>query len=188
MLSAFILGLALGGLWLRRRVDRLENPSLFLAAVQVAMGILAISTLPVYGWTLPVMRWLVEALPKTEWGYLQFNVASHAIAMSVMIPAAFCAGTTLPLITHALVRSGRGEASIGAVYGANTIGAIAGIAAAVHVGLPMLGLKLLVVAGAAVDIAIGLVLMWSVRVAHRWRPALATAAAVAALTAATFGV
>jgi len=147
MLSAFILGLALGGLWIRQRVDRLGDPVRFLGLIQVAMGVLAVGTLPVYGWTLPIMRWLVQTLPQTNAGYVEFNLASHGIAMMVMLPAAFCAGTTLPLITYALVRSRHGEASIGAVYGANTVGAITGIAAAVHLGLPLLGLKMLIVAG-----------------------------------------
>jgi predicted membrane-bound spermidine synthase len=187
MLSAFILGLALGGLWVRRLVERLEDPVRFLGGVQVAMGVFAVATLPVYGWTLPVMRWLVETLPRTSMGYLEFNVASHAIAMVVMLPAAFFAGSTLPLLTYVLVRSGRGEASIGAVYGANTVGAIAGIAAAVHIGLPMLGLKLLIVTGAAVDIGLGLVLLWISRTDHRV-PVFATALGVAALGLATAGV
>ena len=46
--------------------------------------------------------------------------------MLVMFPTAFCAGMTLPLATHALTTRGHGEAAIGSVYAANTIGAIVG--------------------------------------------------------------
>src|SRR6185503_9852222 len=38
MLSAFITGLALGGLWVRTRIDRFANPVRFGGFVQVAMG------------------------------------------------------------------------------------------------------------------------------------------------------
>ena len=51
-------------------------------------------------------------------------------------------GMTLPLFTYALLRNGGGEASVGRIYAANTIGAIVGVFATVHFLLPMLGLKL----------------------------------------------
>jgi hypothetical protein len=48
MLSAFILGLALGALWIRRRADALRQPVRVLGLVQWAMGALALATLPLY--------------------------------------------------------------------------------------------------------------------------------------------
>ena len=45
-----------------------------------------------------------------------------------------------------------GERAIGAVYGANTLGSILGVFAAAHLGMPLLGLKGLVSAGAAIDV------------------------------------
>ncbi len=111
MLSAFILGLAFGGLWIRRRIDTLGEPLRFLGVVQVAMGLLALSTLYLYNSTFGVMRWLVATLPKTGTGYLEFNLASHAVAAAIMLPTTFCAGTTLPLITYCPhpKRAGRGK-------------------------------------------------------------------------------
>ncbi len=159
MLSAFILGLAFGGLWIKRRIDALANPIRFLGGVQMAMGALALATLALYGWMFPLMRWLTDTLPRNDSGYVAFNLASHAIAMAVMLPATFFAGSTLPLITFALVRSRHGEASIGTVYGANTVGAIVGVVLAVHIGLPMLGLKYLVSAGAVLDMGLGIALL-----------------------------
>ena len=76
-----------------------------------------------------------------------------------MLPATFFAGMTLPLITAALLRRGAGEAAIGQVYAANTLGAIAGVVVAVHAGLPHLGLKGTLIAGALVDVALGLALL-----------------------------
>jgi spermidine synthase len=55
-----------------------------------------------------------------------------------------------------------GERSIGAVYAANTVGAIAGVFFAIHLGMPLLGLKGLITVGAGLDIALGLWLFWSV--------------------------
>ena len=92
MLSAFILGLALGGLWIHRRIERAASPVRFLAYVQVSMGLLALLTLPLYGSTFPLMQWLVKTLEKTDTGYALFNLSSSAIALFVMLPATFCAG------------------------------------------------------------------------------------------------
>ena len=183
MLSAFILGLAFGGLWIQRRIDRIAHPIRYLAIVQLAMGLLALSTLPLYGKTFEVMQWIVQGLEKTEMGYLWFNLSSNGIALAVMLPTTFCAGMTLPLITYVLLKGGFGERSIGAVYAANTVGAILGVFLAVHVGLPLLGLKGLLVAGAALDIGLGVLLLWP-SIEGRWgrRPfAIAAATGVIAL-------
>jgi spermidine synthase len=167
MLSVFILGLAFGGLWIKRRIDRVDAPERFLGVVQVAMGFLALATLVVYGETFEVMQWLLAVLARTESSYVVFNLGSHLIAMLVMFPAAFCAGMTLPLITYCLLQRGSGERAIGAVYAANTVGAIVGVMVAVHVGLPFLGLKGLITAGAAVDIGLGIALLWCAMGARR---------------------
>ena len=182
MLSAFILGLAFGGLWIKRRIDRIAVPERYLGVVQVAMGLFALLTLVVYGYTFEIMQWLLGTLARTDSGYAAFNIGSHLIALLVMFPAAFCAGMTLPLITHVLLRRGTGERAIGAVYAANTLGAITGVFAAVHVGLPVLGLKGLISAGAAVDIGLGLLLLWWTAKGSRL-PAYATAAGVAGVVA-----
>jgi spermidine synthase len=160
MLSAFIFGLAFGGLWIRRRLDHFGNPEMVLGIVQVVMGCLAVSTLLLYGNTFEIMHLIIRGLSKTETGYTIFNISSHAIALLVMFPATFFAGMTLPLITYTLITQGYGEKSIGAVYAANTVGAIAGVLLAVHLGMPLLGLKGVIVLGAGLDIATGLLLLW----------------------------
>ena len=165
MLSAFILGLALGGLWVRSRIDRAAEPLRFLGVVQVAMGLLALATLPLYGSLFDLMQLVIRGTAKTDAGYGIFLIASHGIALAVMLPATFCAGMTLPLITYALLDAGHGERSIGAVYAANTLGAITGVVLAAHVGMPLLGLKGLIVAGALIDVGLGLVLLWRLAVA-----------------------
>jgi spermidine synthase len=177
MLSTFILGLALGGLAVRRRVDRLVQPGRTLGWIQLAMGLLALATLPLYHWTFDAMALLMRGLARSEVGYGLFNLAGQGLSALVMLPATFCAGMTLPLLTVALLRAGAGEAAIGKVYAANTLGAIAGVLFALHIGLPALGLKTTLVVGALVDATLGLVLL---RHAGLGRRSLAGAAAVSA--------
>jgi len=183
MLSAFILGLAFGGLWVKRRIDRTGDPERLLGVVQVAMGVLALGTLVVYGRTFGLMQALLEAIARTDQGYSVFNFGSHLIALLVMFPPAFCAGMTLPLITHVLMRRGAGERAIGGVYAANTVGAITGVFVAVHIGMPVLGLKGLISLGAAIDIGLGLVLLgWVARSGWGFRVAGAVGAGALAAT------
>ncbi|HEX6297694.1 MAG TPA: hypothetical protein VFZ74_14045 [Burkholderiales bacterium] len=158
MLSTFILGLALGGLAVRRRADA-ADPARALAWVQLAMALAALATVPLYDLSFLMMEGLMRGLARSETGYLLFNVAGAAIAALVMLPATFCAGMTLPLLTAALLRHGSGEAAIGQVYAANTLGAIAGVVLAVHAGLPLLGLKGTLIAGSLIDAALGLLLL-----------------------------
>src|SRR5256885_11619183 len=101
----------------------------------------------------------MKGLARSSTGYLLFNASGQAIAALVMLPATFCAGMTLPLLTGALLRRGAGEAAIGKVYAANTLGAIAGVVLAVHVGLPLLGLKGTLLLGSLIDAALGLAFM-----------------------------
>ncbi|HEY2375884.1 MAG TPA: fused MFS/spermidine synthase [Gemmatimonadaceae bacterium] len=162
MLSAFILGLALGAFWIRGRADRAASPLSLLGVVQCIMGMLAIATLPLYVASFSWVATLLDTFKQSNAGYRGFLVARYAICLLVMLPATFCAGITLPLITKMLMDDGgrvRGERAIGAVYGVNTLGSIAGVLIAGLILMPVLGLKLLLITGALVDIALGLALL-----------------------------
>ena len=165
MLSAFILGLAMGAFWIRKRADAIHDPVAMLGVVQWIMGALAIATIPLYMASFGWVATLLDTFKQSDAGYRAFLVARYAICLLVMLPATFCAGITLPLITSILMRTHgavRGERAIGAVYGLNTLGSIAGVLLAGLALMPVLGLKLLLIAGALVDIALGFVLLLSV--------------------------
>jgi predicted membrane-bound spermidine synthase len=128
------------------------------------------------------MQLTMKSLAKTDFAYTVFNLVSHGISLSVMFPAAFCAGMSLPLITFALLSKGYGESSIGKVYAWNTLGAIFGVMFAVHVAMPYFGLKALIIAGAAADIAVALALLWKLdRASSKVRWQAASVAGVAAV-------
>ncbi|MGD2068550.1 MAG: fused MFS/spermidine synthase [Gemmatimonadota bacterium] len=155
MLSAFILGIALGAVVIERRIDRLGDPLGALAAIQWIMGFAALATLPVYVASFSWTAALVRTVPATPGGYAVFNLARYGIALAVMLPSTFCAGMTLPLLTRILVVSGKGERSIGWVYGVNTVGSIVGVVTAALLLLPALGVELLLLVGAGLDMALG---------------------------------
>ena len=142
MLSAFIGGLACGGLWIRKRIDGYAHPVRVGGWVQLAMGMAALLSLLLYDRSFDWVAWFLQAISRTDGGYALYNFVTATVSLLLMAPAAFFAGMTLPLFTYSLLRSGGGEASVGRIYAANTIGAIVGVFAAVHFLVPMLGLKL----------------------------------------------
>ncbi len=159
MLSAFVLGLALGGLWVRKRMDRFRRPELTLGLVQILMGMAAIATIPMYRlavWGVGGVFLLGgETNERTVGMWVLFNVLRYLACLAVMLPATFCAGMTLPLVTHVLLRRGESEAAVGKVYGVNTLGSIAGAVLAGMVMLPLIGLKATIVTGALIDMLLG---------------------------------
>lgn len=189
MLSAFIFGLAFGGLWIRRRLDRIENPLRYAGHVQILMGVCALATLPLYLSTFDFMAFLIQSLVKNEGGWKLFNIGSHFIAMAVMLPATFTAGMTLPLFTYILLRQGEGEKSIGRIYSANTVGAIVGVLLAVHWLMPWVGVKGLVGGGALLDMLVGFFLLALSRPQlWRWELPLGAGVASAVFLAAMLGI
>ncbi|HEY3487249.1 MAG TPA: spermidine synthase, partial [Gammaproteobacteria bacterium] len=182
MLSAFITGLACGGLWIRKRIDSTASPLRFAAYVQIVMGLLALLTLPLYGLSFEWMHQLLRVLDTTEAGYRLLLLASHGIVLCIMLPTTFCAGMTLPLFTHALLKTGYGEKSIGRIYAFNTFGSIVGVLFAVNM-LPLLGLERLIISGAAFDLALGIVLLLFVagNIGHNRLQALISSAAAIVL-------
>jgi spermidine synthase len=167
MLSAFIFGLAFGGLYVRSRIARIGDPATYAGGVMVVMGTLAALSLPAYNLTFDFMAWCLSTFTHTASGYIAFNIVSQSIAALIMIPTTFCAGMTLPLLTQELMRRGTGERAIGTIYSVNTLGAIVGVLLTVHILMPLIGVKGVILVGASIHMALGLSRLLIVR---RQRP------------------
>jgi spermidine synthase len=186
MLAAFIFGLACGGLWIRRRGAAIADAIHYAGYAQIFMGIAALLSLVVFAQSFRWVGWLMQALARTDQGYVLFSAGSAVVCLLVMFPAAFFAGMTLPLFTLALLRRGDGERAIGRVYAANTLGAIVGVLLMVHVLTPLMGVRLSVTLAALADAALGLYL---IRCVSPGRPTLGLAAgAFATIAALAVGV
>ena len=160
MLSAFILGLALGSFFVRNKLDTVKNAPRFLAIAQIVMGAAAIATLFTYGSLFKIMVFTIDALDRNASGYVLFNIISHLICMITMLPSTICAGMVVPLIIHMLYKRGYGEAAIGKVYAVNTAGGILGVIVAVWGLMELAGLKYLITIGGAIDMGLGLCVLY----------------------------
>ncbi len=159
MLATFIAGMAFGGLWIRNRAAKVKDVVQYAGYVQVFMGAAALISVPMLSSSFDWVSWMMGALSRTGEAYTLYALGTAAISMLIMFPAAFFAGMTLPLFTTALLRRGAGEAAIGRVYAANTVGAIVGVVFAVHVLIPLMGIRLTVTLAALADALIGLYLL-----------------------------
>ncbi|HEY2344629.1 MAG TPA: fused MFS/spermidine synthase [Xanthomonadaceae bacterium] len=179
MLATFIAGLAFGGLRVRQRATQTTNPVAATGTAQVFMGVAALLSVPLFTLSFHWVEWMMGALARNDTGYVLFSLGSAAIAMAIMFPAAFFAGMTLPLMTVALLRRGHGESSIGRVYAANTLGAIVGVFATMHLLIPGIGVALSVTLAAFADLLLGLALLRfsAPRESRRWMLAGACGAA-----------
>ena len=160
MLAAFILGLACGGYVIRKIADRLSSAIRTLAYIQIFMGMFAIATLPLYIYSFNGMDLALRAITSSDEGYVVFQLVKAVLCIAVMFPAAFMAGMTLPMITNILVRRHAGESQIGKVYALNTVGGIIGVLIAVHLLMPFVGVKLVIVIGGMLDFLLG---VWILR-------------------------
>lgn len=156
MLSAFILGLAIGGFWIRKKIDRFDNPLLVLGLIQLVMGTVAALTIPLYNQMYELMGNLLTALNNSDNGYLLYTIFSYGISLIIMLPATICAGTTLPLATFIMLKGKSGDSAIGKIYALNTVGSILGVILAVQLVMPLMGLKWVIGIGALVDVLLGL--------------------------------
>ena len=124
VLSAFMGGMALGNGLAARFGDRVRRPLAIYAALELTIGIfaaLAIVAMPGFAGRLAgTLGALEQAGP-----WLQ--LVRFATAFSWMVLPAMAMGATLPILVHALGRSGGAfGASVGRAYGWNTLGAVAG--------------------------------------------------------------
>jgi len=159
MISAFVLGLACGGLFAGYLLRRTTHIITVLAVAQILMGIFALCSIYFYEPVFKIMQHSREFLDKTEQGYVMFSLLKYGLSLLLMFPATFVAGMTLPIMTFFLTNVTGNEKYVGAIYGFNTIGSIIGATLAGLFLLPLLQLKMTIASGAFIDLAIGLLLL-----------------------------
>jgi predicted membrane-bound spermidine synthase len=159
MVSAFILGLALGSLVSKRLLRR--DALVMLALAQILMGAFALSTIYTHSFFFDLMNASNLFFRESQAGYYGWSTLKYLVAVAWMVPTSFFAGMTLPFITYIVSKSTKSESPVGTVYGFNTFGAIIGSVIGGLFLIPILQLKWSLASAALVDMAIGvLLLLW----------------------------
>jgi predicted membrane-bound spermidine synthase len=160
MLSAFILGLALGGLACRKLLAKNFEPLKLLALAQILMAFFAVCTLYFHIPFWMAMNEANQIFNQTSSGYVFWSIFKYVLAVIWMVPTSFFAGMTLPVLTYWLIKKTGSESFIGSVYGWNTIGAILGSVATGLLLLPIFQLKGALLVGVFIDLFLGLVILF----------------------------
>lgn len=145
VLAAYFAGLGLGSLLGGRLVRRLARPALGYAALELFVGLYAITSLGV----VPLVRDAFRQFAQDA----SFEVVSLlrlGLAMLVLLPPTLAMGASMPV---ALAAASGGEGGVpvrsALAYAVNTLGAMCGAAAAGFWLIPGIGLRASIIAAAA---------------------------------------
>jgi len=157
MLTAFLIGIALGSFLILKFADRLKNPLLLLALLELTIGIFAFVLLPLIHSFYPLSQTISAWFGQSGW-WSTVGVR-FLIALILMLPPTSCMGATLPLAikyyTKNIAVMGR---DLGAIYAVNTIGSILGSLVAGFILVPLAGVRLGIAIVVAINILIALLL------------------------------
>ena len=158
-ISAFFAGLALGGLLFGRWADRLQQPVLLYAGLEVLVAVLGVGATFAMSLAASPFAWLEQHVGLLAW------VLPFAL---VGIPALLMGGT-LPVLVRSLAANPQqlGKAG-GQLYAANTAGAIAGTLLAAFVLIATLGVRGSALAAAMLNLLAAAGALWFQR--HRSLP------------------
>ena len=155
MLSAFILGLALGAWWIRSRADRGDRSAPDSRPRAVDHGLLALATLPLYVASFGWIASLLSTFARNDSGYIGFTLARYG-----SVPGHHAAGHLLRRHDPAAHHPGPAEERLGRAGDRRGLrlehpGLDPGRDGGRLVLLPLIGLKPMLIVGAAIDIGIG---------------------------------
>jgi spermidine synthase len=154
VLSAFFLGLAMGGWFLGRAADRHKNPLRLFAWLELGVGLSALLFLLLHR---PLELFFALVHPGLVGHTFAYYIVKFAAAFIVMLPATFFMGGTLPVISRAVLRnSERYGRAIGILYAVNTLGAVAGCLLTAFLLIRSLGITTTLTGAIALDGAIAL--------------------------------
>jgi spermidine synthase len=130
--SAFFAGLALGGLLLGRLADRTQRPLRLYAVLEIGVAVVGVAMTAALTHAAPLFAALEDKSGPLAWGLVFLMVGVGPFLM----------GGTLPAMVRSLrLAADRIGAGGGAMYAANTAGAIIGALVSSFLLIPLLGIQ-----------------------------------------------
>jgi spermidine synthase len=156
-LAAYILGIGLGPLAVRRRLAGTAPPARLAGAAQVAAGLSALLLLPLFG-LLPV----AAAALSGRMGHhpAAMLLAQFALVGALILIPTLAHGAAFPALAALAAGSTAGaHRAAGLIYAASTWGSVAGFLAAGFLALPLLGTRRTIAAAAFAAVVTGAALL-----------------------------
>jgi len=130
VLTAFMLGLALGGWLLGRRADRVRQPLRLYSYLELGIGIYAFAFPSILSYVDRFYLWFYQAW---EPGFTLLNLVRFVVSLIILLLPTFLMGGTLPVLSalwtipvQPRARGRRTGQSVGLLYAVNTFGAVVG--------------------------------------------------------------
>ncbi len=159
ILTAFILGLALGTLVFSRIVGRFKDLKKVFGWLQVGIGLSALAALPFFGRVPLVNRWVY-----LNWG-LDFSTiqwSNFLIILSLIFIPTFLMGAQFPVVVRLVARNLRTLGHhVGTAYASNTVGTILGSLIGGFLLIPILGVQNTILWAVFVNIVLGIILLYT---------------------------
>jgi len=139
MLSAYLLGIALGSLYAGEQADSTADPLPILARTQAAIAALALAGLAAF-------YFAGAAAVHPKYMYSPLTQASDVFnlfgwSLLIITPVTFLMGFFFPVAAQAGIRAAGRVGAVGPLYSANTLGTIAGSLVTGFILVPQLGTK-----------------------------------------------
>lgn len=151
VLAAFMAGLALGNLLLGRVADRSADPLVLYRRLEVGIGLCALlvslALLEGGGMLSSLARMVAGSGP------LEPLLRFAFVFVLLMVPTTLMGGT-LPAVARATVSAGKQGRAVGAIYAANTTGAVVGVLLPDLLLIPTLGMWSTVLVGVVLNLVV----------------------------------
>ena len=160
VLTAFMLGLALGSWLLGRIADRLARPLKLYALLELAIGLYALIFPSILSITDVFYHWFFQSFHP---GFYPLSLVRFVLSVVILLLPTALMGGTLPVLSRLWASSGgqsdetHAGQSVGLLYAINTFGAVVGCFLSGYVFIRLLGVSRTVYVAAAANILAGLV-------------------------------
>ncbi len=164
MLTVFLVGVGLGSTFFshvvepRLRRSRAREMGFVLAIVQALVALFGVATIPLFVHLQEVWGVLLRLTGAESW--LVISLQKFAIAGVLIFPPTFLMGVTFPLVARLYKARKHADATtVGMLYGANTLGAVAGTLTTGFVLFDLLGVQRTLITLSTLNLAVAAVLV-----------------------------
>ena len=161
VLTAFMLGLAVGSWLFGRIADRSGNPLRLYGLIELLVGLYAFVFPAILRQTDVLYTWVYRAFGSS---FYQLSLIRFIVSIVILVGPAALMGGTLPVLSrlwaepawfgHRKAQTGK---SVGLLYAVNTFGAVAGAFLSGYLLIRFLGVSTTIYAAGAANVLVGLV-------------------------------
>lgn len=153
--SALFLGMAVGAFWIDRLAARTLNPFRIYALLQLIIAVWGV----ISTFLIPEANQLVLKSIGLEPSALRHWFFAFMIPGMTLLPATAAMGATFPIMYRVAFKPTGDRYLIGGIYGANTLGAVAGVLVSAFILLPAFALPVSLLFFAALNLIVAMVML-----------------------------